>query len=347
MKTIKNLQTILITASFAMIVFAGCTKRSSSSQNISVNPSVEESLSYPMTITHALGTITIPSKPKRIATISWGNQSVPLALGVVPVGVSMTNYGPADKNGLLPWVAKGFEDLGAASPVVFKDTDGLDYEAIADTNPDIILASYSGITQNEYDTLSKIAPVMAYTKGPYITSWREETIENARAMGMEEEGKELVKRTEKLIADKLDQYPQISGKTGAFFWFSVTDLSTYYIYLTKDPRGAYLEDLGLTTPESVRKLSADGDSFALTISAENSDMLNDVDVIICYGDDNTLAALQADRLIGKIPAIKNGAVVVLENDSALAASTTADVLSIPYTIDEYLTKIAAAASLVK
>ena len=259
----------------------------------------------------------------------------------------MTNYGPADKNGLLPWVAKGFEDLGASNPVVFKDTDGLDFEAIADTNPDIILASYSGITQSEYDTLSKIAPVMAYTKGPYITTWREETIENARAMGMEEEGKELVKRTEKLIADKLQQYPQIKGKTGAFFWFSVTDLSTYYIYLTKDPRGAYLEDLGLTIPESVKKLSADGDSFALTISAENSDMLSDVDVIICYGDDTTLAALQADPLIGKIPAIKNGAVVVLENASALAASTTADVLSIPYTIDEYLAKIAAAASLAK
>ncbi len=32
-------------------------------------------------------------------------------------------------------------------PVLFDETDGIDFEAVADTNPDVILASYSGLTR--------------------------------------------------------------------------------------------------------------------------------------------------------------------------------------------------------
>ena len=40
--------------------------------------------------------------------------------------------------------------------------------------------------------------------------------------------------------------------------------------------------------------------------------------------------------MSEIPAIKNGAVVLLDSTSRLAASTTPSILSIPATIDEYL-----------
>ena len=46
--------------------------------------------------------------------------------------------------------------------IYFKIQMVLDFEAISDANPDVILAAYSGITQEEYDTLSEIAPVVAY-----------------------------------------------------------------------------------------------------------------------------------------------------------------------------------------
>ncbi len=50
--------------------------------------------------------------------------------------------------------------LGVDAPNVFDDVDGLDFEAISDCDPDVILASYSGLTQEDYDTLSQIAPVI-------------------------------------------------------------------------------------------------------------------------------------------------------------------------------------------
>ena len=42
----------------------------------------------PVTIEHALGTTTLEAKPERVATVQWANHEVPLALGVVPVGMA-------------------------------------------------------------------------------------------------------------------------------------------------------------------------------------------------------------------------------------------------------------------
>ena len=115
---------------------------------------------FPVTIEHVYGETTIEKKPERVATVAWANHEVPLALGVVPVGMSKATWGDDDADGVLPWVEEELEELGADTPVLFDETEGIDFEAVADTQPDVILAAYSGITQEEYDTLSKIAPAL-------------------------------------------------------------------------------------------------------------------------------------------------------------------------------------------
>lgn len=302
---------------------------------------------YPLIIQHALGEIELESKPERIVTISWGNQDVPLALGVVPVGVSKANYGVLDESGLLPWTAEGFKHLGENNPVLFNDIDGLDFEAISDARPDIILAAYSGITEEEYELLSRIAPVVAYPSLPWQTYWRDQIILDAAGMGMKAEGEELVTQLEQLIAEKISEYPQIKDKKTAFFYFNPSDLGMFYVYLPTDPRAAYLTDLGMDFPDSVLKLAETSDSFALEISAENVDVLDDLDIIIAYGDAALLEALQKDALVGTIPAVQRGSVVMIEDGTPLAASGTPSALSIPATIDEYLHLIGKAADKVE
>ena len=130
-----------------------------------------EEVTYPITIEHAFGETVIESKPERIATIGWENQDTPLALGVAPVGVSAANYGLVTDNNLHLWTDEAFADLGVEKPVVFDDVDGLDFEQISDCNPDVILAAYSGMTQEDYDTLSQIAPVIPYKEKAWQTSW--------------------------------------------------------------------------------------------------------------------------------------------------------------------------------
>ena len=324
------------------VLMTGC---SATTKEESKNDIKYTSGKYPIKIQHAYGETVIKSEPKNIATISWGNHDVPLALGVVPVGVSKANYGKSDENGLLPWTAQKYKELGVEKPVVYDDIDGLDYEAISDSNPDVILAAYSGITQEEYDLLSQIAPVVAYPKNAWQTLWREQITMDATAMGKQAEGEKLVKDLDALIKEKTANYTDLKGKTAVFCYFNPADLGKFYIYLPTDPRAAYLTDLGLSFPESISKLGAD--SFSIEISAENIDVLKDADILVAYGNDDLLKALQSDALLGTVPAVKNGAVALIEDGSVLSASCTPSALSIPATIDEYLEILGAAASKVK
>ena len=139
---------------------------------------------FPVTIEHVYGTTTIEERPENVATVAWANHEVPLALGIVPVGMSKATWGDDDDDGVLPWVEDQLAGLGAATPVLFDETDGIDFEAVADTDPDVILASYSGITQEEYDTLSSIAPTIAYPEVAWGTSMNDMIRMNSAALGL-------------------------------------------------------------------------------------------------------------------------------------------------------------------
>ncbi|WP_050365587.1 iron-siderophore ABC transporter substrate-binding protein, partial [Streptococcus pneumoniae] len=287
---------------------------------------------------HAFGQTILDKKPERVATIAWGNHDVALALGIVPVGLSKANYGVSADKGVLPWTEEKIKELNGKANL-FDDLDGLNFEAISNSKPDVILAGYSGITKEDYDTLSKIAPVAAYKSKPWQTLWRDMIRIDSKALGMEKEGDELIKNTEARISKELEKHPEIKGKIKGkkvlFTMINAADTSKFWIYTSKDPRANYLTDLGLVFPESLKEFESE-DSFAKEISAEEANKINDADVIITYGDDKTLEALQKDPLLGKINAIKNGAVAVIPDNTPLAASCTPTPLSINYTIEEYL-----------
>jgi len=67
------------------------------------------------------------------------------------------------KGGIGPWAEPALH--GAARPQLLSDVDGIQTEKIAALEPDVISALYSGITREDYDTLSRIAPVVAAPKG--------------------------------------------------------------------------------------------------------------------------------------------------------------------------------------
>ncbi|NOU81751.1 ABC transporter substrate-binding protein [Paenibacillus sp. LMG 31459] len=305
-------------------------------------PASQDATQYPITIKHALGEAVLESKPERVVTIQWANHDVALALGVVPVGFSAANFGVQDDSGLLPWTADKLKELNVTDPNVFQDTDGLDFEAISDADPDVILAAYSGITQEDYDTLSQIAPVVAYPTAPWATTWREQVLLNSEGMGMKAEGEQLIKDTEALVNEKAGKYPQINGKKVVWVNFSAEDLSKLHIYTPVDSRVSFLYELGMVYPESITSQITDPTSYSLSLSAENVEALYDADLIVGYGNDELLNTLQADSLLGKIPAIERGSVAFIDSDTPLVAAGTPNPLSIAYTIDEYLALIGGA-----
>ncbi|MEU2944977.1 iron-siderophore ABC transporter substrate-binding protein [Nocardiopsis alba] len=298
----------------------------------------------PITIEHALGTTTIENRPERVATVNWANHEVPLALGVVPVGMASADFGDDDGDGVLPWVDERLEELDAETPVLFDETDGIDFEAVADTAPDVILAAYSGLTQEDYDTLSEIAPVVAYPETAWGTPWREMIEINSRALGLEEEGRELVTELEGEIEEAVAAHPEIEGRSTMFLTHvDTTDLSEVGFYTTHDTRALFFEDLGMSTPASVAEVSAETDLFALTRAAEQADVFDDVDIIVTYGGEETVEALEGDPLLSQMPAVEKGAVVSLPGDAPLGTAANPTPLSISWVLDDYLSLLAEAA----
>lgn len=342
----KRLLKVALMLVISLIFIGGCTN-SSKANNGSKSSENNNNSKYPLKIKNKFGTTVIKQKPKRIATIQWGNQDVSLALGVVPVGFSAANFGVKDNSGLLPWTKKKLDQLDEKNPNVYKDTDGLDFEAIADSKPDVILAAYSGITKEEYKTLSKIAPVVAYPKSAWTTSWKEQIHLDSKGMGMEKQGDKLIKQTEQKINTGVKKYPQLKGKTVTWVNFSAKDLSKFQIYTSADPRPALLKEFGLNYPENITREIKSKNSYSKDFSSEKASVLNDTDIIVGYGDKKLYQALKNDPVLGQVPAIKRGSVAFIDSDSPIVAAGTPTPLSISYTLNEYLSLLGKAAGKVQ
>lgn len=297
---------------------------------------------FPVTIPHAFGTTTLPERPARVATVASGNHEVALALGVVPVGMAAANYGDDDGDGVLPWVAERLAELGADTPPLFDEGDGIDFEAVAATRPDVILAAYSGLTRADYDTLSQIAPVVAYPDAAWTTDWRQTIRLNSAGMGMAAEGEALIADMNARIAGTLAAHPRLRGKTAMFVThLDTTNLSVVNFYSANDTRVKFFADLGLAMPQSVTAATRPG-QYAGSISAERIDAFDDVDILVTYGGAPLLEAMRADPLMAHMPAIAKGAIVMLGNDPMGNAANPTP-LSLPWVLDDYVALLAGAA----
>ena len=306
-----------------------------------------------ISIKHVYGTTEVPADATKVATVAWANQDVLLALGIMPLGFSKQTWGVTDGSGMLPWTKEKVDELtanGAAQPKLFDDDGGvkINPQAVNATKPEVILAVYSGMSKEEYETLSKIAPTVAYPKVAWGTPWRETIAINATAVGKKTEGDTLVADLEKQVADAVAKHPQIKGKAAAFCYTAEGDATKFGYYTTADPRTAFLSDLGMKVPASVEKASKKSSSaFNVDVSTENADSLNDFDLIVMYGTESDLATLQANSLLSQVRAIKNGAVAFVGNNDPQAASTNPGPLSIPWGIENYVKLIAVAADKVQ
>lgn len=338
MPHIRSAAALALTA-IAALTLAGCASGGSDA-----SADVAASGEFPVTIQHAYGETTITAQPERIATVAWANHEVPLALGVVPVGMSKATWGDDDNDGVLPWVEDQLEVLGAETPVLFDETDGIDFEAVADTQPDVILAAYSGLTQEEYDTLSKIAPVVAYPEVAWGTSYEDMIRLNSKAIGLSEEGDQLIEELHGEVDAALAEHPELADASVLFSYIDPADFSQVGFYTSHDTRPGFLASLGLPLPTVVEEESANTDQFYVSVSAEQADRFDDVDIFVTYGeaDGAIIGQLQADPLLSQIPAIASGQIAILENSTPLAASANPSPLSIGWGIDKYFALLAAA-----
>ena len=302
---------------------------------------------FPVTIKNVFGETTIKEQPKRVVTISWVNDDVALALGVVPVGVPKNEWGNNSK-GSTPWKDAALEKLGASfgsdkAPVQFSEADGVNFTEIAKLNPDVILAAYSGLEAADYKKLTEIAPVVAQPELAFGTPWQEATTVIGKALGKTAEAEKLVADTEAAIKDKAAKYPQIAGKT--FIWGNLDPASAENtgIYLAADNRPRFLTEIGMKAAPVVEEKSKGSKEFFAAWSAEKANEL-DSDVFLTWvADAKTKDQIVKDPLLSQIPAVKKGALVADPDTTLTLATSAASPLSLPWALDQFLPQLAAAA----
>ncbi|MCC9197065.1 ABC transporter substrate-binding protein [Arthrobacter sp. zg-Y820] len=300
--------------------------------------------SFPVTIEHVFGETTIEEAPERVATVAWANAETALALGVVPVGMPAIDYG-GNEQGTTPWIDEALEELGAPlgsenAPVQYSETDGIAFDDIAATNPDVILAAYSGLAQEDYDKLSKIAPVVAYPEAEWGTSWQETATMTGAALGLADEADQLVADTEQSIKDAAAEHPELEGKT---FIYGNLAKGASSIYTSLDNRPKFLTELGMVQAPVVDENAPAGE-FYFPWADEDANQL-DSDVFVTWvADDAAADSLAADPLLGQIPAVKNGGLVADSDAERVFSVSAINVLSIPYALDNVVPMIAEAAA---
>ncbi|KAD4060063.1 ABC transporter substrate-binding protein [Arthrobacter yangruifuii] len=300
---------------------------------------------FPVTIEHAFGETTIEEAPERVAAVAWANAETALALDVVPVGMPLIEFGGND-HGTTPWIDEALDGLDASigtenAPVQYSEADGIAFDDVAATDPDVIIAAYSGLSQEDYDKLSRIAPVVAYPETAYGTPWQETTSMIGKALGRSAEAEQLIADTEHAIADKAAEYPQLEGKS--FIYANLVPGGDTSIYTDLDSRPRFLQALGLTMAPVVEE-NIKGEEFYITWSNENLDQL-DSDIFLSWVASQEVAdSLASDPLLGQIPAVKNGSFVADADPTRTVSISAINALSIPYALDNVVPLIADAAT---
>lgn len=300
--------------------------------------------SFPITVEHKFGSTEIEAEPKRIVTVGLTDQDAVLAMGTVPVAV--TNWFGEAEGRIFAWAT---DDLEAATNNPLGDGElpevldsEKEFEKVAALRPDLITAVYAGITQQDYEKLSKIAPVVAAPKNPdtgeayvdYGTPWQEATVIIGTALGHRE-------KAEKAVADvgaQLDQvkedHPEFAGKAAA----TVAAYEGIFVYGNQDPRGRFLTDIGFTFPANLERFSAE--NFGESISAENASEV-DLDVLVWVnGAEATHEMVPTYR---NLRVAKEGRdVFIAEDDEIYIASSFVTVLSLPFIIAKEVPRLVAA-----
>lgn len=333
----------LAAVSAAAVVLAACaagggTTDSSNADDDAASPPSSDA--FPVTIEHAFGSTEITEEPARVATWGWASTEAALAFGVVPVAIAEQTYG-ADDDGVLPWVRAELDDLGVETPQILSDGEAPPYEEIVQAEPDVILAPYSGITQEQYDLLSEIAPTVAYEGEPWTTPWQDVITTVGTALGRSAEADAVLQEIDDTLAAQAAAHPELEGKTVAAVWDAA---GTFYVYKAADARVAFLFDLGLENAPAVDELASGDSSFYFTLSYEELDRLAS-DIVVSYHDTQDEAeTFLAAAHIQAIPAVQSGAVAQVVGTEYIAAVSPPTALSLTWGLDDLVASLSAAAS---
>ena len=298
----------------------------------------ESASAFPVTLDTAMGEVVIEDAPESIVTLGSHEHEYLYALGVAPVAIPESWQGY--ENGTGPWAEADRLAAGAEPKTFAPGTTTYDAELIASFAPDLIVATYPNhtMTQEEYDLLSGIAPVVTR---PATDSQGNETVEwgvsladeltlLAQATGTTDKAEQIIADIDAMYAEVRDAHPEWEGRT--------SQVGGYYegqafVYAASDTRNQFLANLGLDVA------SIEGtDAAWLQISAEQLDVIGDLDSVVWQGATTPDArdALEGLPLFDSLRATEVGGNVWLSDPVLEGAFFANSPSSIAYSLDAFV-----------
>lgn len=313
-------------------ILSACTTGSGDSASSNSSASTGE-----YTIEHAFGTTTFTSVPQKIAVVQpWKNPDVLLALGVIPAGTPKVSWGQNDQDSTDWFDAKLTELGGNLNDIVrYDETDGPNYEELAKIEPDAIFVPYGDTSQEIYDKLSAIAPVVPAPKGvgAYETSWQQCVEMAGLILQREDDAKKVISDFEALISEKTAEFPNLKGATFIAGYFD-NENSTFGAYTSGDSRPQFFSSLGMESAPYITENEGGAESVFLNISAEVLDTVESDVVWAWTNSPEEETAVKENQLFQQLPALKNNAVVFESDKKAGLALSAASPLSIAWVLED-------------
>ncbi|CAH1189924.1 putative siderophore-binding lipoprotein YfiY [Paenibacillus plantiphilus] len=244
MKTVK----VMIVALATILILAACSSgEKSSNANKPTSPAANQnkekepakpndgaSSSFPVTIKHELGSVTLDKAPERVVYLFQGMNDTGAALGVKPVGA-------VESVSEKPW----FAYLGDMSGVESVGDEGQpNLEKLVELKPDLIIGTK---VRHEaiYKQLNAIAPTIVTAD---LAAWKDNLQIAGQALGKQAEA-------DKLIADwdaRLAEFREKMGDKLATTEVSVIRIqrdNSVKVYLAGFP-GLFMRDVGFAVPKA-------------------------------------------------------------------------------------------------
>lgn len=329
LKKHKHVPTMIASALAALLVLTGCTAKDSgnsapsaadsaedpaeetsggdASENQpdgSLLPKAEGTTQYPLVLDTWAGETTLEERPERVAVIGFNsNLDVMESLDAIPV------YALTED----PWPWRSEEFVESIEHV---DTatrgDDIQFETIASTQPDLIIASNFIFEEADYELLAEIAPVLESPEqmsGDQV-DWRETSRAVGEALDLSAAAEETITSAEEEITQIAESHPEFAGKTITIGNdYSAEWGLSYYTVAGGTAEHAITEYLGFApNPQAENFVDED------VVSDENLGMLDGDALVIIYADKETREAREAMPLFQSIPAVADGRYVGLTYD---------------------------------
>lgn len=236
---ICRLINFLLLGMLGFLLATSCTHNAT--QNIASSPPTADC----RIVQHEFGETQICGQPKRIIVLDPPSLDMLLSLGIQPVGLAGIKLGTEQAVIGSPQLGepvegvKYFGDRLTSQPVYVGIHQSPSLEFMLKLKPDLILGRYTNETQ--YETLSKIAPVLPLTKD--LVEWQQDFLVLAEVVNQRQLANRVIEQYNQTVV-KAKTESAAASQNVEILLIDARGSNNFSVLTNQNYMGALLEDIG-------------------------------------------------------------------------------------------------------